>query len=121
MDKMVLRHYWKDLKKIGLQLLVRDDIENSDTAVGVQFRSPVWANFLREFFISNKDASLRMQNDVIKDLKHKVNPRSLIVINNFHNLTISSVTKKSGQEFHAATLLSTSEKTPLLWVKVLLF
>ncbi len=72
MDKMMLRYYWEDLTKIGLELLVKDDIKNSDTAVGVQFRTSPWATFLREFFLSNKDADKRMQNDAIKSMKHKV-------------------------------------------------
>eukprot|EP00794_Sanderia_malayensis_P019204 gene19204-21128_t len=75
MDKLVLKHYWKEIESLVSKdnaIIVKEDVPNSDTAIGLLFRSNQWGTFLKEFFASNKDADKRMQLKAVKNMKYKL-------------------------------------------------
>eukprot|EP00794_Sanderia_malayensis_P019203 gene19203-21127_t len=75
MDKLVLRYYWKEIESLVSKnnaIIVKDDVPNSDTAIGLIFKSNQWGAFLKEFFTSNKDADRRMRMKAVKDMEYKL-------------------------------------------------
>eukprot|EP00794_Sanderia_malayensis_P019205 gene19205-21129_t len=75
MDKLMLRYYWKEIESFVSKdnaIIVKEDVPNSDTAIGLEFKSNQWAEFLKEFFASNKDADRRMQLRALQSMKNKL-------------------------------------------------
>eukprot|EP00794_Sanderia_malayensis_P019199 gene19199-21123_t len=75
MDKFVLKYYWEEIRSSRTDddgVIVKNDIPISSTAIGLQFRSRQWGAFLKEFFVSNKDAEKRMQIKAAKSMKNKL-------------------------------------------------
>ena len=75
MDRLVLHYHWEEFKKSDLDLERKEDVANSDTAIGIMFSGPAyqnWATFLYYFFQENKDAESRLLREALGQMKKRV-------------------------------------------------